>query len=157
MRKQQIHLSPDHRFGKRDIEVRSRHIAVPLWDLVFEDEVVPKRIPGKARNLAMILVRIVPSMAENDIGVDAILQGFEPDLDLVALFREEAVPEVHHLDVVICGLCQKLASRRIGFARALAGATEHAPPYVEANALGEPVEKRSSSADFDIVGVRSQA
>src|SRR5579871_4858747 len=105
----------------------------------------------------MILVRIVAPMAENDIGADPILQGFEPELDLFALLRKETIPEVHHLDLAICGGREKITGRSLRFVPAFAGAAEDAPPHVETNALGQPVQKGPSGADFDIVGVGSEA
>ena len=46
----------------------------------------------------MVLMCIVLSVGEDYIGINAVLQRFEPDLDLIALLREEAVSKVHDLD-----------------------------------------------------------
>jgi hypothetical protein len=46
----------------------------------------------------MILVRIVLPMGEDYVGIDAALQRLEPDLDLMALLREEAISKIHDFD-----------------------------------------------------------
>jgi hypothetical protein len=46
----------------------------------------------------MVLVRIISAVGEDDIGIDPLLQRFEPGFDCLALFREEAVPEGHDFD-----------------------------------------------------------
>ena len=48
--------------------------------------------------MTMVLMRIVLSMGEDYIGINAVLQCFKPDLDLIALLRKEAVSKVHDLD-----------------------------------------------------------
>ena len=64
---------------------------------------ISKRIPSKASDLAVVLMCVVSSVSEDYIGINAVFQCFEPDLDLLALLREEAVSKVHDLDLATRG------------------------------------------------------
>ena len=53
---------------ERDENVWRSEIAVVLRDLVLEDEVVAKRVPGELAGEAVILVEVVPSVREDEVG-----------------------------------------------------------------------------------------
>ena len=53
----------------RHVNVRLTEIAIPLRDLVFENGVIAERVPGQVADLAVILVRIVAPMREDQIGI----------------------------------------------------------------------------------------
>ena len=74
------------------------HIAIPLRDLLLQDEMIAECIPSQATHLSMVLMSVFSSMGENQIRLNTLLQGLEPTLDLLALLGKKAVPEVHCLD-----------------------------------------------------------
>jgi hypothetical protein len=139
------------------IEIGSSHIAIPFWYLVLENKVISKRIPNEATDLTMVLVRIVLSMSKDYVGINAALQRFKPDLDLIALLREEAVSKVHDFDCATRSCRQKIGRGRPCFNGAFIGTTEHTPMNLKANTLVQPAEKRAPRANFDVIRVRSQA
>ena len=76
-----------------DEEVRRAQVAVVLRDLVLEDQMVAKRVPGQLRDEAMILVQIAAPVREDQVRGDLALEALEVLLDLGAVVREEAVAE----------------------------------------------------------------
>jgi hypothetical protein len=64
-------------------------IFTPMNGLVRpENKMTSKGIPNRATDLTMVLMRIVLSVSEDYIGINAILRGFEAGLDLIALRRK---------------------------------------------------------------------
>ena len=64
-REQQLDLALEHRGAERHVEVRLAEVAVPLGDLVLEDQVVAERVPGQLADLAVVLVRVVAAVGED--------------------------------------------------------------------------------------------
>ena len=52
---------------KRHEDTRLSHVAVIFGDLVFENQMIPKRIPGQFRQEAMILVGIPAVVSKNEV------------------------------------------------------------------------------------------
>ena len=138
MRNEQVDLALHQGCSNRHIQIGDRNIAVPFRYLVFENEMIPKRVPDQAGDLAMVLVRIILSMGENDIGIGTSLERLEPEFDLIALLGKESIPEIHDFDCTICRARQKIVRGGPRFLAALIDAAEHAPMNVEANPLAEP-------------------
>src|SRR5882672_4577540 len=65
MRNQQLDLALQGGSGNRHVDVRLPDIAVPLRNFVFEDLMIPERIPRQLADLAMILMRIVTPMCQD--------------------------------------------------------------------------------------------
>ena len=66
-----------------DEDVWRSEIAVVLGDLVLEDEVVAKRVPGELAGEAVVLVEILAGMSEDEVGL-TYLQPLKDVLDLAA-------------------------------------------------------------------------
>jgi hypothetical protein len=64
---------------------------------------ISKGIPNEASDLPMVLMCVVSSVGEDYIGINAVFQCFEPDLDLLALLRKEAVSKGHDFDFATRG------------------------------------------------------
>ncbi len=90
--------------------------------------------------MAMVLMRIVAPMGKDHIGIDPLLQRLEPDLYLITLLGEEAVPKVHDLDGAIRRCPQKIIRGSPRFLASFLDTTEHAPMNVKANALIQPTQ-----------------
>jgi hypothetical protein len=48
-------------------------VSIPLGDFVFKDAMIAKRVPCQTTDLAMVLMRVIPTMREDDIGIGASL------------------------------------------------------------------------------------
>src|SRR5262245_7133529 len=78
--------------------IRNSKIAVELRDLVLQDCVVPKRVPGQLIDHPVILVQIVATVCEDQIWREA-LERFEVAFECRAVVREVTPPELldrHH-------------------------------------------------------------
>src|SRR5690349_17338374 len=77
-----VDLALDQRFVQRHEDVRRAQVAIVLRDLVLEDPMIAKRVPGELGDRAMVLVQILPPVGEDQIGCDGALEGLELVLDL---------------------------------------------------------------------------
>ena len=91
------------------VQVRLIQIAVPFGNLIFEDQVIAECVPSMPGDLAMILVRIVAAMRENEVRIYLVLEVLEPPFNLAALRGKEAILELNHLDAGACSAAQKVA------------------------------------------------
>ena len=62
-------------------KVRRSQIAIVLWDFVFQDEMVAKRIPSQFADDSVILVEVMPVVSKNQIGSELVFQFFEINFD----------------------------------------------------------------------------
>src|SRR3990172_8835261 len=106
-------------------------ISMILRDLVFQDELVPKGVPGQLGNYPVILVQIVTVMGEDEIGRHSFLQQLEVVLDLAADVREEAVPETLDENVLLSCSREKNIGAVDGLAPPLCIRAEHNPCDIE--------------------------
>src|SRR5271165_3543243 len=91
-----LDLAGAGRFFQRNEEVGGTQVTVVLRDLVLQDQVVAKRIPGEVGDQAVVLVPVVAVVSEDEVGAELPLQGLELVLDLAAQEREEAIAEIPH-------------------------------------------------------------
>ena len=70
---QQRDLALERSLLDRLIEVGPSQVAVPLGDLVFEDQVIAEGIPGETRDFAMVLVGVIATMGEHDLRIEFLL------------------------------------------------------------------------------------
>ena len=83
-----------------DEDVGGTQVAVVLGNLVLEDEMVAKRVPGELRCESVILVPIVAVVREDQIGGDDRFQVLEELLDVSSAVRKETVSEVPDDDLL---------------------------------------------------------
>src|SRR5262245_26239206 len=140
-----------------DVDIGPLQIAVPLRDLIFQDEVVAECVPCKSPDLAMVLVRITAPMAEDDLGYDTRLERLEPRLDLGTLVREIAILEPGKVYRRAGGAGQKGRSRRVRLLSPLAGGAEHCPADVKEHTALDPSQNRCAGADLYVIGVSTDA
>ena len=86
-----------------DEDVGGAQVAVVLGNLVLEDEMVAKRVPGELRCESVILVPIVAVVREDQVGGDDGFQVLEELLDVSSAVRKEAVSEVPDDDLLPLG------------------------------------------------------
>src|SRR4029077_3677234 len=87
------HLLLVHLWRERHEHAWLSQVAVVFRDLVLQNQVIPKRIPGQFRDQAVVLMRISAVMSEDHVRGDRLLQLFENRFDLSTYKRHEAVGE----------------------------------------------------------------
>src|SRR5690348_3976712 len=81
------------------VDVWLAHVPVPFWNFILQNAVIPKCIPGQPANKPVVLMRVAPSMGQNEVGIDTVFEFHEPRFDCIPLLGEEAVLERHDLDL----------------------------------------------------------
>ena len=109
-------------------------VAVPLGDLVFEDEVVAEGIRSQPADFPMILMRIVPPMRQDQVRLDLRLDLLQILLipRLAAERRHPGTSSLRHWRSRL-GRGNRPPSRELPL-RALSGGAQHAPDHVELDA-----------------------
>src|ERR1700730_4436649 len=135
---QQLDLLFHHRLRHRDIDIRLAHVTVPFRNFIFQDQVIAKCVPRMPCDFAMVLMSVITTVRQNDIGCDACLELFEPVLDLSAMHWKEAVLERQCLHSRVRGPVQEIAGRGACFVLSLALSAQHAPRDVKAHTIRDP-------------------
>jgi hypothetical protein len=88
---------PDLSFGKgfaqADEEIRGAQVSAVLDDFVFENQVIPERVPRQLGDQPVILMKVAAIMGQDEFGAEFSLQFFKKILDLCPDLGEIAVPE----------------------------------------------------------------
>src|ERR1700733_50528 len=132
------------------------HIAVVLRNLILQDQVVTKSVPGQFRDQPMILMRIPTVVSKNEVRRDR-LQLLKHFLDFGAGKRHETVVEglQHRTRSNVVAQEQFGCPLRLGLADS--GSAKHHPLELTVGiALRQP-KNRAAAANFDIVGMRAEA
>src|SRR4029078_9959074 len=74
VRRQKLQLLVNVVRRQRNVEIRAAHVSVPFRELVLEDQMIPERVPGQFADQPVVLVEVVPSVREDELGVDARLE-----------------------------------------------------------------------------------
>src|SRR5262245_57630976 len=153
---QEFCLALHQRLAGRDIDVRLVEIAVPLWNFVFQNEMVAECIPRELRDLPVILMRIIAPMAEYHVGGHTLLQRLEPSLELGTVIRKKTIPEGR--DIYSCA--DRVGEKRLGrcmrFLAAPTRGAEHGPVHLEAHAALNPAQDGRAGANLDVVRVGAE-
>ena len=88
---QDLDLPVHVRRVQRHERVRRAEIAVPLRDLVLENRVVPKSVPGELADQSVVLVQVAPVVREDQVRPRLALQLLEDGLQLRARVGKETV------------------------------------------------------------------
>src|SRR5439155_23478010 len=102
--------------SQRDKAVRRSEIAIELGNLVLEDEMIPKSIPGQIRQQAVILVPVVSMVRQDQVGIHLTLELFERVLDVAAVVRKKAVSKTVDGDALTRGAAEEQRGALSGFA-----------------------------------------
>src|SRR2546430_14041022 len=88
---------------ERHVPIGSPEIAVVLGDLVLENQMVAKRVPGQLGDETVILMVVTAIMREDDVGNRLTLERFEEVLDLCSGVWKESIAEFLDDDLCPCG------------------------------------------------------
>ena len=140
-----------------DVEIRLPQVAIPLGDLVLQNQVIAERLPGDVRDDPVILVAVVAAMSENHVRRERSLDRFEHVLDLAQGGGEVPVAELVDVYPARSGPGQELAGALPGLALAgSSGTAEDDPMTVHVAPGREEGEDRAATADLDVVGVGAE-
>src|SRR5689334_5264687 len=154
---QKPQLFPVNSVFERNEEVGRSHIAVVLRDLILQNHVVPEGVPGQLRDQAVVLMRILAVMGEDEIRRDLPLQLLEHRLDLAADVGQKAVREsLQEQKLQAFGT----GKQRSGPARLLlpfSDSAEYHPVELAVGILPGQLENGPPAPDFNVVGMASEA
>lgn len=138
-------------------QIRRSQIAVILGYLVFQNQVIPKRVPGQLTQQAMVLMQVMSIMCEDDVGSYGF-ELFEIFLDLDPDVRKETIPKALDDDFLLLHRAQEgiRAGYRFGGARGVV-CPEHDPMEACAGILLDQFQKSAAATDFDVVAVCTEA
>ena len=89
-------LLPEHRLGEREVHGGLGEVAVPLEDLVAEDQVVAERGGHELGERAVVLVRVVRRRREDQVGLAAGAQLLQGELRPLPAGGHPAVGQIQH-------------------------------------------------------------
>ena len=157
---EQLNLALEDGRRKRHIQIGLAHIAVPLGNLVFENQAIAEGVPSVPADLAMILVRVVSRCVRMRSGSIAALERLEPGLDLLALRREKSRLE----SCTSISICARAAPDRKSAAELRASLfARHRPPLSTHQVTSrrtprcDQAQQRPARANLDVVGMRAEA
>src|SRR5215207_434194 len=134
-------------------DVRRSEVAVVLGNLVLENQVIPKRVPGQLCHQTVVLMKIHPVVRQDEVWSDLAFQPLEKVLDIGAAVRQEAVSEALDDDPMLaCAAKERLAAPTCLLRTFLLGAQDH--PGDDALREGlDQLQDRPAATDLDVVRV----
>jgi hypothetical protein len=104
----------------------------------------------------MILVKILPIVSENNVGVARVLQTLECLLYRCSLIGEKTLTKRLNMDPVGCGRRQKAPRALSRFGLPLLARAENNPGYFRVVNFAKKPEDRPAAADFNIIRMSSE-
>jgi len=135
-----------------DEEIWLPHISVVFWDFVFEDQVIPERIPSHLLYQPMILMCVIAIVCKNQVRGGS-LQTLKETLDLGSVERKEAVAKILDKDLLSPGGFQKQLGTVTSFLLALFVGTKNNPDDFQIGVSREQTQNSPAAPNLDIVGV----
>ena len=132
-----------------------REIALVLRDLVLQDRVAAKRVPGQLREHAVILVPVGEVMRHDEVRRHARPDLLERILDVGRAMGEVAAAEIVHVDGDV-----RIGPHESGGGRAclaLAGSGKDHPNETQLRVPAVQLDERAAATDLDVVTMRAQA
>ena len=131
-------------------------VTIVFGDFVFEDQVIPKRVPGKLSDQAVILMSIQAPVGKHQVRNNTRFQYFESLLECTALVREKAVAEVKNLDFTALRSAEKPRRARPRLPSPNRGSAEDHPMDAQAPGRSQQLEEGTSTPDFNVIGVGAE-
>src|SRR5215472_6764151 len=132
---------------ERDEQIGAAEVPLVLGDLVLCNQVIPKRVPGELSEDAVVLMKVVDSVGQYQIGLDSGLETLKLFLDRGANERKEALAKGVDLNLHLAR-CRKdfgCACPCLGFAVRIR--SENHPPHGRLRALLDQPQQRSTTAN----------
>src|SRR5580658_126285 len=114
-------------------------------------------VPGKLVDDAVVLMKIVACVGENQVGREAVFQVFKEFLDLHTFIGKETVAKIQNGHVASRGAFQKEGGTTASFSFAIEAGAEDDPVEFQIAARAEKLKDGAAAADFDVVGMSAEA
>src|SRR5207302_5410638 len=144
-------------FSQVNEEIWRAQIAVVLDDFIFENQMVPERVPSQLRHEPMVLMQVPAVVSQDDVRKVFSLEVLEEILDFGAHIGEIAVPKFLDDDLLSSCVRQKEIGALKGLGSSPAGCPHHNPVNLRSRVFVQPPEDRAPTTDFDVVAVCPQA
>src|SRR5206468_3993410 len=127
------------------------HVAVVFWDLVFQYQMIAKGIPCQVRQHPVILMPVVATMRQYQVGFKPFADRFKPVLDRRPLTWKVALAKPLDSHVFHPGTPQKrlCAALRLGSPNRIP--TEYHPTELGRGICLHQLQNGAAATDFDIV------
>src|SRR5258706_9714548 len=132
-------------------------ISIVFDDFVFQDQVVPERVPGQLGNQPVVLVEVIAIMRQDEIRDVLSFEFLEEILYVSPYIWEIAVSEFLDHDLFFPRIRQEQVCALECFCPSLPGCRDHDPNYFRSRVIIEESQNRAAAADFDVVAVGSEA
>src|SRR6266851_4513062 len=132
-------------------------ISIVLGNLIFQDQVVSKGVPGQFINHAMILMEIVPIVRQDQVWIELLLEFFEFPFDSRMKRRKETVPKFLDRHFFFLCLGKENVSRPKRFSLPDWSRAENIPVDHRPGMLAKQTQNGSAAPDFNVITVRTQA
>src|ERR1700731_5422362 len=136
---------------------RIAEVAVVFRNFVLEHEVITEGVVGEFGHQSVVLVSVALPMSQDDRRIEIAFDRLEAILDLGSVKREVPVAEIQHLDLLFRNVFEEGGRAAPRLCPAQADTTEDDPSHDELGHLGSEAQNGSTAADFDVVGVGTQA
>jgi len=107
-------------FPKRNIAIRCAKVSIVFRDLVFQDEMVAERVPGKLTNESMVLMKVPTVVGQDEVGLNRLECLLKEFFHLVSAIRKEPIPETLGLYFVV-NVRQKSLRAALSFGNTFVG------------------------------------
>lgn len=131
-------------------------VTIVFENFVFENQVIAPSVPGQLIDHSMILVEIVTSVRQDQIGRQRVLQFFKVLFDFYCLRREETVAKVEDGDVLLGGSFEKEFGAAASFSAAGRAGAENHPVKFQVATRAKQFEDRAAAANLDIIRMGSE-
>jgi hypothetical protein len=132
-------------------------ISIVLRDLVFEDQLTSKCVPGELGDHSVVLVPVVAVVGQDDIRSHDGLELLEDLLNLPVLARKEAILKRMQRDSLLLATPQESPSALLGFGVALSPSSKYYPMESGVGMLPTPVQDGSTAPDLNVICMGSKA
>src|SRR5882762_5005419 len=116
-----------------------------------------KRVPRQFTDHAVILMKVVTIVRQNQVGNKFLLETFKLTFDPRLKRREKAVAIVPDHDLLLLGGCKEEIGRPQRLSFPDGGRTEHFPINLKLLILLQEAQERASASNFNIIAMRTQA
>src|SRR5579871_624097 len=142
---------------ERNEYARRPQVGIELRNLVFEDQMIPERVPREFVDHAVVLVPIALAVREDQVGLTQFFQFLELLLDSGAFIREKAVSKRPNNHVLARGIFQKQPCPAKSFLAPLGRRAKYHPIDMAATKFRQKAQDRASASNLDIVAMGSKA
>jgi len=153
---EEVDLLVTGRLIEGDEGVRLAEITVVFGNLVLEDQVVTKRVPGELGDDAMILMLVGTVVGEDDVGRNPRFEPLKGSFDLREIAREETVAKRVKLHVWVLARRQEPVRAPLGLGPSVAVRREHHPVKLQLGVLLGPMKNGATTPDLDVIGMGPQ-